>query len=248
MTQYRRGIFLFAIFCFFLLSAFAESEINLSNLSVDELLKLRDEVNLALQDKGYVVYRELSRGDKGEEVIELQNRLTELGYFSGTVNGKFDSETSRAVKQFQRLNGVADSGVATVETLLILYGTDAEGMPVATPKPTSTPKPTINPELESYNEFDYTEAARYPEKYNGTPVSGKVIQVIGSKERGFTLRVSIGSDVVYVTTERNFEFNILENDRVTVYAILNGTKTYTSVLGQSITIPYAKAQIIQLRQ
>ena len=67
----------------------------------------------------------LSRGSKGSEVRRLQQRLKDLGYLSGRVDGSYGSGTESAVRDFQRKNGITANGVATLFTQAALYGTDA---------------------------------------------------------------------------------------------------------------------------
>lgn len=43
----------------------------------------------------------LSRGSTGSDVTTMQKRLQDLGYYSGPLNGDFDSETDAAVRSFQ---------------------------------------------------------------------------------------------------------------------------------------------------
>jgi len=59
-------------------------------------------------------------GDCGDEVIELQKRLSRLGYYDGAFNGSFDLKTAEAVKAFQEENGLHISGCANMETLAAL--------------------------------------------------------------------------------------------------------------------------------
>lgn len=60
----------------------------------------------------------LSRiGSRGQEVINIQTRLKNWGYYSGTVDGVFGSKTQAAVKSFQRKNGLTPDGVAGPATL-----------------------------------------------------------------------------------------------------------------------------------
>ena len=227
------------------------SSSDLQNLTIEELLALRAEINQLLQEKGYKVYFDISHGDKGENVSSLQKRLTELGYYSGAINGKYDSSTQKAVKQFQKDNNLPSNGTASIEMQTLLYSNNVVGKPTATPKPSPSPTPTIDPTFSEYGSFSYKEIARYPEQYNGTKVKldGKVIQVIGTKDTGFTLRfaTSGSSDIIYITVAKGLDFNILEDDRLTIYATLTGTKTYTSTFNQSITIPSAKADYVILR-
>ena len=67
----------------------------------------------------------LSVGAKGEEVKKLQQRLKDLGYLSGKVDGQYGGGTKRAVIAFQRRNGLDTDGVAGQETQAKLYAEDA---------------------------------------------------------------------------------------------------------------------------
>jgi len=58
-----------------------------------------------------VVKPTLRKGDSGDSVKELQERLNELGYDCGEADGKFGSKTLTAVKEFQRKHGLTDDGV-----------------------------------------------------------------------------------------------------------------------------------------
>lgn len=64
----------------------------------------------------------LHEGDSGEDVYNLQARLFELGYYNGRIDGRYSSETTAAVKAFQKANGLSVDGVAGSGTLSILYG------------------------------------------------------------------------------------------------------------------------------
>ncbi|GGQ15984.1 hypothetical protein GCM10010249_38360 [Streptomyces roseolilacinus] len=64
----------------------------------------------------------LSRGDQGEEVLELQHRLRAVGLYDSAMHGRYDKNVERAVARYQAYRGItADpSGVygpATRETL-----------------------------------------------------------------------------------------------------------------------------------
>lgn len=54
----------------------------------------------------------LTVGDSGPEVIKLQHRLQELGYWLGGANGTYDHLTRQAVIAFQGAEGLARDGVA----------------------------------------------------------------------------------------------------------------------------------------
>lgn len=70
-------------------------------------------------------YRYLQLGSSGSDVTRLQNRLKELGYFNGTVNGNFGDDTEAAVIAFQQRNGCWVDGVAGEDTQLVLFSSDA---------------------------------------------------------------------------------------------------------------------------
>ena len=71
----------------------------------------------------------LTVGAKGEEVKKLQQRLKDLGYLSGKVDGQFGGGTKRAVIAFQRRNSLDVDGAAGQETLAKLYAEDAVAAP-----------------------------------------------------------------------------------------------------------------------
>jgi len=73
------------------------------------------------------VYPTLARGDKGLTLIyTLQRRLKDLGYYTIAVDGIFGSGTERAVRHFQRINGLPKTGVADNATQQLLYSSSAK--------------------------------------------------------------------------------------------------------------------------
>lgn len=90
------------------------------------------------------VYTTLSNGDKGDNVLKLQNRLYELGYLNDDRDGAFGGKTQTAVKMFQQRMGIDATGIADNETQTLLYADSAlyaEGATTPTPAPTATPEP-----------------------------------------------------------------------------------------------------------
>lgn len=60
----------------------------------------------------------LSRlGSTGSEVTKIQTRLKNWGYYKGSVDGKYGTQTQKAVKEFQRKNGLTADGIAGSATL-----------------------------------------------------------------------------------------------------------------------------------
>lgn len=58
----------------------------------------------------------LRLGDRGDEVRELQQRLSELGYWLGDADGVFGDSTLHAVLAFQKVEGLSRDGVVGPQT------------------------------------------------------------------------------------------------------------------------------------
>lgn len=56
-------------------------------------------------------------GSRGEEVKQIQTKLKRWGYYSGSVDGIYGSQTLSAVKWFQSKNGLSVDGIAGPKTL-----------------------------------------------------------------------------------------------------------------------------------
>lgn len=56
-------------------------------------------------------------GSRGEEVRQIQQKLSNWGYYSGKVDGIYGIETKNAVVRFQRKNGLTSDGIAGPATL-----------------------------------------------------------------------------------------------------------------------------------
>lgn len=57
------------------------------------------------------------KGSAGSVVTQIQQKLSQWGYYSGSVDGVYGSQTEKAVRQFQRKNGLTVDGVAGKQTL-----------------------------------------------------------------------------------------------------------------------------------
>lgn len=66
-------------------------------------------------------------GSTGGEVTRIQQRLEELGYYPGTVDGIYGTRTKNAVISFQRDYGLSDDGIAGPLTLEALGLTGGGG-------------------------------------------------------------------------------------------------------------------------
>jgi peptidoglycan hydrolase-like protein with peptidoglycan-binding domain len=59
---------------------------------------------------------DIKLGSTGSAVIKLQQRLRDLGFNSGAVDGVFGQNTKAAVKAFQRSVGLQDDGIVGSNT------------------------------------------------------------------------------------------------------------------------------------
>ena len=57
-------------------------------------------------------YRTLQRGDKGDDVRRMQEKLIELGYLNDTADGNFGPKTAAAVQMFNEANGLRYDDIA----------------------------------------------------------------------------------------------------------------------------------------
>lgn len=93
--------------------------------AVKRLSELNSE-GLSLEDVSRQFPRELSEGDRGDQIRLLQYFLTYIGLYEPQIpaiasDGIFGSETRGAVEAFQRLDGLAVTGVVDLETYTAIY-------------------------------------------------------------------------------------------------------------------------------
>ena len=90
-------------------------------------------------------------GFQGEAVRTVQKKLKELGYYTGAIDGDFGEATDKALKAFQKANGLEPDGKVGEQTLKKLNDPKAktykQSKATATPKTTATPKATATPNL-----------------------------------------------------------------------------------------------------
>ena len=103
----------------------------------------------------------LKRGSRGDEVVTLQKKLKQWGYYDGSVDGVFGAGTEKAVQYFQRKNGLTADGIVGTKTAAALGMTlsgsgqtaqadnssDRRSSPASSPTPSpasSTSRYTVN--------------------------------------------------------------------------------------------------------
>lgn len=83
----------------------------------------------------------LARGSTGALVKQLQQRLTDMGYYEGPVSGNLLGHTVNAIKALQKQNAVKVDGSVGEETWNLIFNTADVVLPHNTPKPTPSPTP-----------------------------------------------------------------------------------------------------------
>lgn len=68
-------------------------------------------------------------GSRGTEVRTIQEKLKRWGYYSGSVDGIYGSQTVSAVKKFQKKNGLTVDGIAGTQTLKAMGITSSSSSP-----------------------------------------------------------------------------------------------------------------------
>ena len=59
-------------------------------------------------------------GSTGSEVRQIQTKLKRWGYYNGNIDGIYGSQTLKAVKEFQKKNGLTVDGIVGEKTLAAL--------------------------------------------------------------------------------------------------------------------------------
>ena len=109
----------------------ATSTVELTAIINGEVVDIQQQAEVTPTPEPAVNYNTLSKGDKSDEVVEMQTRLYELGYLSETPDGAFGGKTQTAVKIFQQVAGLPITGIADNATLTALYADDAPSAGVA---------------------------------------------------------------------------------------------------------------------
>ncbi len=118
--------------------------------------------------------RELKQGDKGEDVLVMQERLRELGYFAGIADGVFGPDTASALTAFQKGNNLLESGILDAVTRRVLFSQaalpynaqaseEADGYSLRAPSAMMGSYPMPLPMAGSFNtnEYNYFQENRF---------------------------------------------------------------------------------------
>lgn len=148
------------------------------------------------------IYYMLNRGDKGDAVLALQERLIQLGYLDGDADGRYGAKTVTAVKEFQKAVGLKATGSAGESTQERLFAEDAPAVGAEPIEPTGEPAEDEGAEEPAEAEDKEEEAPKYK-----------------------TLKKASKGDDVLALQERLVELNYLEGKQDGKY----GAKTIAAV-------------------
>lgn len=94
------------------------------------------------------------RGSSGSEVRKIQEKLKRWGYYSGNIDGIYGSQTEKAVRKFQKNNGLKVDGIAGKATL--------NAMGIMTSNSSSSSGGTNSNDLNLLSRVVYSEARGEP--------------------------------------------------------------------------------------
>lgn len=117
----------------------------------------------------------------------------------------------------------------------------------------------VNDYKNKCENLSYKDVLRNPENYKNrnTYWFGEIVQVVSKNSNASIFRVNVDceklyysgeylcSDTIYVVYYGSESF--IEDDMVSMWGTMDGTQTYTSVLGSQITIPKFEAKYMELK-
>ena len=89
----------------------------------------------------------LEIGAKGDTVLVVKRRLYELRYYrSDEFSQKYSEDTAKKVREFQRDNGLPETGIVDEATMNVLMGDQAQKKPYPTMPPLAEQEPKPEPD------------------------------------------------------------------------------------------------------
>lgn len=197
-------------------------------------------------------YYKVSKGDEGDDIARIQQRLYELGYIAeaSSVTGHFGDETEQAVIKLQSVNGLSQDGAVGKETVNLLYSDEVKANFVAF----GEESPVVLRAQERLKELGYfsgeadgkfgnatMEALRRFQSFNDQVVDG----YLGPSTRAaldsdsavsFALRVGDENSAVKTVQEKLASLGYLSSSNVTGYygsITESAVKNFQSVNGLS---------------
>ncbi len=110
-------------------AAYSRTQTGIASVSMQETLYSQSAIKNTVTTPVGGSYTRLKNGDKGDDVAKLQQRLIELGYLSGNVDGYFGAGTENAVKAFEAAYGITPTGIASPTLQSYLFANTAKQNP-----------------------------------------------------------------------------------------------------------------------
>jgi N-acetylmuramoyl-L-alanine amidase len=115
----------------------------------------------------------LKLGATGDKVKELQQWLTDYGYYTGNVDGVFGADTEKAVKDFQVESGLIVDGVVGNDTKNAMANWDKYLTQVQAAAGEQTSTDTVSTSKSTTSKKTYATAVRsYSKSYSSSGYSG----------------------------------------------------------------------------
>ena len=170
----------------------------------------------------------------------VQQALNAAGFNCGTPDGVAGTNTSAQISAYETAKGLTVNGAITDQLL--------QSLGIADQVADQAKKEAQKGQYSS--DFTYEQLARNPDSYVGQKVkfSGEVAQVENNGADSY-IRLAANSDydTIFLVAfdSDSLGYNILDDDKVTVYGTAQGVISYTSIWNQKITIPAIQADTIE---
>ncbi len=189
------------------------------------LKKLQESPTPTIEPAAQSGYAALRPGDMGDTVKDLQNRLMDLQYFdSDEATGYYGTVTTESVRLFQRTNQLPVDGIASEQTLQILYSDTAQKYLVRQGD-SGTDVASLQRRLKALRYFAKTATG-----YFGTATTAAI--------KAFQKRNGLSVDGIAGETTRD----LLYSSKAKAAAVSAGSSTTVSK-SASAFLAYAKAQL-----
>lgn len=147
------------------------------------------------------------QGDKGEEVVRVQTRLFDLGYYTYKPTGSFRTVTKTAVVSYQAASGLMSDGSVGQETMRALFSNTAK-------------------RVDFHAEIPLTYTAQGAIAEKGNPISWKAVRPKLTEDTAYRIRnAATGEDIslVFETGENHAEMKLPKKlaEQRTATAMLN---------------------------
>ena len=165
-----------------------------------------------------------------DEVVAAQNRLIDLEYLSGKADGIWGAESERALRHFQRVNGLEQSGELDEVTAAVLMSDAALRDPVMAAQKKLAALGYYGGEEDGMENPETAEALKLFQELNGLDITGaldeETLRLLEKAEKYETLQTGSSGGQVTALQEKLIQLGFLEGAADGEY----GKKTREAVL------------------